>query len=154
MLKTSFYWTQTFPAGTVVEVEHRYTPAVGGSVDTIIGSQMWDENTEGWAADLRKKYCVEPSFVAAVKKARPKGEGSMSGYQERRIGYVLKTGANWAKPIGDFRLVVDKGAAENLVSFCATGVKKIAPTRFEVVKKNYTPTSDLDILILVPFQVE
>jgi hypothetical protein len=155
VLKTTFYWTQTFPAGKVVEVEHRYIPAVGGSVDTIVGSSMWNEDYEGWATQLRKKYCVEQSFVAAVNKKRATApEGSMSGYTEKRIGYVLKTGANWAKPIGDFRLVIDKGAAENLVSFCATGVKKIAPTRFEVVKKNYTPTSDLEILILEPMRME
>ena len=155
VLKTTFYWTQTFPAGKVVEVEHRYIPAVGGSVDTIVGSSMWNEDYEGWATQHRKKYCIEPSFVAAVNRKRATApEGSMSGYTEKRIGYVLKTGANWAKPIGDFRLVVDKGAASNLVSFCATGVKKTGPTRFEVVKKNYTPTNDLDILILEPMQME
>jgi hypothetical protein len=155
VLKTTFYWTQTFPAGKLVEVEHRYIPAVGGSVDTIVGSSMWDEDTEGWATAMRKKYCVDQSFVAAVRKKRPSApEGSMSGYTEKRIAYVLKTGANWAKPIGDFRLVIDKGAADNLVSFCATGVKKIGPTRFEVSKKDYIPTSDLDILILEPMRAE
>ena len=155
VLKTTFYWTQVFPAGKVVEVEHRYIPAVGGSVDTIVGMSAPD-NPEFQASinDVRKKYCVDAGFLAALNRARPKGEGSMSGYTEKRIGYVLKTGANWAKPIGDFRLVIDKGAADNLVSFCATGVKKIAPTRFEVVKKNYTPTSDLEILILEPIRVE
>eukprot|EP01030_Chromulinospumella_sphaerica_P022567 gene22567-22552_t len=153
-LKTTFYWTQTFPAGKVVEVEHRYIPAVGGSVDTIVGSSMWNEDYEGWATQARKKYCIEPSFVAAVTRKRATApEGSMSGYTEKRIAYVLKTGANWAKPIGDFRLVIDKGAADNLVSFCATGVTKITPTRFEVVKKNYTPTADLDILILEPLRM-
>lgn len=155
VLKTTFYWTQTFPPGQVVEVEHRYTPAVGGSVDTIVGSSMWDEDTEGWATAMRKKYCVDQAFVAAVRRKRGSAsEGSMSGYTEKRIAYVLKTGANWAKPIGDFRLVVDKGAADNLVSFCATGVKKIGPTRFEVVKKDYVPTADLDILVLEPIRPE
>ncbi len=153
VLKTTFYWTQTFPAGQVVNVEHRYIPAVGGSVDTIVGLSAPD-NPEFQASinAERKKYCVDASFAAAVKKARPKGEGSMSGFTEKRVGYVLKTGANWAKPIGDFRLVIDKGAADNLVSFCATGVKKIGPTRFEVLKKNYRPSSDLDILILEPMR--
>ncbi len=155
VLKTTFYWTQTFPAGKIVEVEHRYIPAVGGSVDTIVGSSMWTEDYEGWATRHRKKYCIEPSFVAAVNRKRAKApEGSMSGYSEKRIAYVLKTGANWAKPIGDFRLVVDKGASDNLVSFCATGVNKIGPTRFEVIKKNYTPTGDLEVLILEPMRLD
>jgi hypothetical protein len=156
VLKTTFYWTQTFPAGRELAIDHRYTPAVGGSVDTIVGSEMWRDNTGGHAAEARAKYCVDKGFEAAVAKGRAKasGDDGFSAYQERRIAYVLKTGGNWAKPIGAFRLVVDKGAADNLVSFCATGVKKIGPTRFEVVKTNYRPAADLDILILVPQQRE
>lgn len=150
VLKTTFYWSQTFPAGQEVLIDHRYQPSVGGSVDTIIGTDMWSQNTEGWAADMKRRHCIEPSFVAGVVKRR--GGDGYSGFQEKRVSYVLKTGANWAKPIGDFRMVIDKGAAENLVSFCATGVKKIGPTRFEVRKSNYTPTDDLHILILVPHQ--
>ncbi|WP_374309221.1 DUF4424 family protein [Methylocella sp.] len=51
-------------------------------------------------------------------------------------------------PIGDFRLAVDKGKADSLVSFCAEGVRKISPTQFEVRRKDYTPDAGLDILIL------
>ena len=65
-----------------------------------------------------------------------------------RIEYILRTGANWAGPIGDFRLVVDKGEADSLVSFCGEGVKRISPTRFEMRKTDFTPERDLSILIL------
>jgi len=61
---------------------------------------------------------------------------------------VLTTGANWAGPIGDFRLTVDKGEPDSLVSFCADGVKKIGPTTFEVRHANFTPIRDLNVLIL------
>ena len=44
--------------------------------------------------------------------------------------------------------MVDKGSTENLVSFCMNGVTKIGPTRFEVVKTDFEPTRDLDILIV------
>ena len=71
-------------------------------------------------------------------------------FRESRIAYILSTGANWRAPIGDFRLVVDKGRADNLISFCATDVHKIGSTRFEVHKTNYRPEQDLNILILTP----
>ena len=61
---------------------------------------------------------------------------------------VGSCGANWNGPIGTFRLVVDKGSTENLVSFCMNGVTKIGPTRFEVVKTDFEPTRDLDIVIV------
>jgi hypothetical protein len=40
---------------------------------------------------------------------------------------VLVTEANWKAPIGDFHMVIDKGAPANLVSFCGTGVRKTGP---------------------------
>lgn len=146
ILKTTFHWEQTFPAGTEVVVEHRYRPAIGGSVDTMVGSPDWER--DDYARTMRQRYCVDESFVDAVKKGK-RGVASM-GYTERRIAYVLKTGGNWAKPIGDFRMVIDKGDTRNLVSFCASGVKKISPTRFEVRKTDWRPEQDLYILLLRP----
>ena len=146
ILKTTFHWQQTFPAGTEVVVEHRYRPAVGGSVGTMVGSPGYMADAEG--TEQRARYCIDAGFLAAVDRAK-KGR-DYPPFTETRIAYVLKTGGNWAKPIGDFRLVVDKGAAANLVSFCATGVRKIGPTRFEVRKTNWRPEKDLWILILKP----
>lgn len=146
ILKTTFHWEQTFAPGAQVVVEHRYRPAVGGSVGTMVGSPGYMADADGAAE--RARYCIDSSFLAAVDRAK-KGR-DYPPFTETRIAYVLKTGGNWAKPIGDFRMVIDKGAAANLVSFCASGVKKIAPTRFEVRKTNWRPEKDLWILILKP----
>ena len=89
------------------------------------------------------------AFASARKAQKPDAGGAfVAPLFERRIAYVLTTGANWSGPIGDFRLTVDKGEPDSLVSFCADGVKKIAPTVFEVRHANFTPTRDLDVLIL------
>ena len=87
--------------------------------------------------------CLDRDFMAAV--ARGKGP-----FTEHTISYVLRTGANWSGPIGDFTLTVDKGAAENLVSFCGSNVRKIGPTTFQVKLKDFTPDGDFDVLILKP----
>jgi hypothetical protein len=44
--------------------------------------------------------------------------------------------------------VVDKGAPDNLVSFCGEDVKKIGDTQFEMRKTDYTPDGNLAVLIL------
>ncbi len=36
------------------------------------------------------------------------------------------------------------------MSFCAEGVKKIGPTRFEVRNRDFTPAADFYVLILEP----
>lgn len=45
-------------------------------------------------------------------------------------------------------IAIDKGARDSLVSFCAEGVKGVGATTFEVRHSDFTPTRDLDILIL------
>lgn len=147
-LKTSYYWNQTFPAGRALAVEHRYRPSVGETTGTSL--QMRPVPPED-AASYRERYCVDPAFMSGLEAAggkRNKDGGPSNNLFEKRIAYVLTTGANWAGPIGDFHLTIDKGAGENLVSFCADGVRKVSPTQFEVRHANFTPTRDLDILIL------
>jgi hypothetical protein len=141
-VKETWYWQQVFPAGRDLAVEHRYRPGTGGSVDASLGFPEFRASSEGRA--MIREYCVDPAFLAGLDRLR---RGS-SATPEQRIGYILTTGGNWRSPIGDFRLVVDKGAPSNLVSFCAQGVRKISPTRFEVRRKSWRPDRDLRILIV------
>jgi hypothetical protein len=141
-VKETWFWEQAFPAGRDLVVEHRYVPGTGGSVDAALGFPEFRTTREGKA--MIRDYCVEPAFLAGLDRLRRRSAST----PEQRIGYILTTGGNWRSPIGDFRLVVDKGAPGNLVSFCAEGVRKISPTRFEVRKKSWRPDRDLRILIV------
>jgi hypothetical protein len=147
-LRSTYWWRMTFPAGKDVHVSHRYRPSVGGTAGL---SFFYDGKFQGETyADYKRRYCMDDAFERAVVKAAKTSPDGSPPFTESRIAYVLKTGGNWAKPIGDFRMVIDKGAPENLVSFCANGVKKIGPTRFGVRKTNWRPDRDLSILILKP----
>ena len=84
-----------------------------------------------------------------AKALRVEGQDYAMG-MDYRIAYVLRTANSWAGPIGQFRLTLDKGAAENLISLCAEGVEKTGPTTFVVEKTDYTPDRDLEILIIAP----
>ncbi len=134
----NFTRTQIFPAHRTVVVEHNYSPESGGSVG---GGFTRDP------ASYRTKYCADKSFYRDFN-ARQAKRDDPSRYAETWLSYILHSGANWKGPIKDFRLVVDKGDPTNLVSFCMNGVKKISPTRFEVRKRNFEPTKDLEILIV------
>lgn len=144
-VKETWHWEQIFPAGRDLVVEHRYTPGTGGSVGTALAIPGFRASPEG--RRMIADYCIDAAFLAGVDRlARRAG----STVPEQRIGYVLTTGANWRSPIGRFRLVVDKGAAQNLVSFCGEGVRKISPTQFETVRTNWRPDQDLKVLIVTP----
>lgn len=140
----TWHWEQVFPAGRDLVVEHRYVPGVGGSVDAALGFPEFRASPEGKA--MIRAYCVDPAFLAGLDRLRRRSAAT----PEQRIGYILTTGGNWRSPIGRFRLVVDKGAPENLVSFCGEGVRKISPTQFETVRTNWRPDRDLKVLIVTP----
>jgi len=147
-LKSTYFWRQTFPAGREIVIEHRYRPSVGETTGTQLGSPDLERNE---LARYETTYCVDQDFLSAARQAtgKPDQTGLLSSpFFERRIAYILTTGANWAGPINDFHLVVDKGAADSLVSFCADGVKKISATQFEVRHANFTPSRELHVLIL------
>lgn len=142
-LETTFYWEQTFPPGRDVVVEHSYRPVVG---HFFFGDYVLND-----AAD-RATYCIDSAFdkSARAKLAAIAGNGNpyLAG---KRISYILTTANNWSAPIGNFRLVVDKGSPDALVSFCGEGVKKIGPTQFEMTATDFVPEKELQILIAAPY---
>jgi hypothetical protein len=146
-LRTTFYWEQRFPAKAETVIEHRYKPSVGASVQTSLGAPYAVK--EAWYDDYKRKYCLDKDFFAAIERLRKATKSEFGPpYSEERIDYILRTGANWSGPIGQFRLVVDKGDADSLVSFCGDGLKKISNTQFEMKKTDFKPDGDLAVLIL------
>jgi hypothetical protein len=146
-LKTTYLWEQTFPAGQEVAVEHTYKPSVGRSAQTALADPAAFQ--QPWLKEYMRKYCLDRDFMAAVEHARQAARTERDApFSEERISYLLSAGANRAKPIGEFRLVVDTGDPANLVSFCMDGARKIGSTRYEVRKTGFLPQDDLHILIL------
>ncbi len=61
---------------------------------------------------------------------------------------MLTTGRNWKGPIGTFRLTIDKGRPDNLVSLCTEGVRKTGPTTFVVEREDFEPEDDLKLMFI------
>ena len=148
VLKSTYWWRMTFPAGQSIMVEHRYAPSVGATVgvnffqDGRFGGPTYD--------DYRQRYCIDKDFENAILKGMAARGDEYPPYFESRISYVLKTASNWAGAIGSFTLTVDKGSPKNLVSFCGSDVRKVGPTHFKMTAKDFYPERDLDVLILKP----
>jgi hypothetical protein len=150
-LRTQIERKQVFAGGKSVAVSHRYKPIVGSAVE---GSYNFTKEYEAEISDegkasqkeLRDLHCIDDDWVKAYRK-KVVAKGGRLG-TPTWIGYILKSGATWKGPISDFHLVVDKGKADNMVSFCADGVKKISATQFEVRKKDFEPDKDLNVLVM------
>lgn len=148
-LRSKFWRKQVFPAGKDVIVEQEYVPGVGAISSLVFGSPDNDAEQRKAYADT---YCTDAAFTRAAQtlyKRALTDEGRTFRAFEQSLSYVITSGGNWAGPIGDFRLVVDKGDPKTLVSFCGEGVRKLDPTTFEMRLKNYVPTKDIHVLLLV-----
>jgi hypothetical protein len=147
-VKETWHWDQTFPVGRDLVVEHRYRPGLGGSAGTgLYGPNLRESEYE---RELIARYCVDDALLAAIGRRAQANQDGWVNLGESWLSYILTTGANWRSPIGEFRLVVDKGDPSHLVSFCAEGVRRISPTQFEVRHRNWRPTRDLHVLFLHP----
>ncbi|WP_228284681.1 MULTISPECIES: DUF4424 family protein [unclassified Psychrobacter] len=123
-----YSWQQTFKANSTTTVKHTYAPLVGGSVH--LGEEEFGD------------FCVDDYTRRGFHEsgARP--------YEA--LSYILTTGANWAKPIKDFTLTVERDNNE-LVSFCWQGkgkVKKIAPNTFQIKESDFVPTHDFNVIFI------
>jgi hypothetical protein len=151
-LRSTYWWRTVFPAGKKVSVQHRYTPAVGGTVaiSFLDGNEPKGERFDEYS----RKYCLDEGFIKVAQQHAREAEAGGPNYTESWISYVLSTGANWAGPIRRFQLTIDKGKPGNLISFCGSNVQKIGPTTFRMTAEDFNPEKDFDILILNPPEAE
>ncbi len=150
-LRTTYYWNQVFPAKKEMVVEHQYQPSVGASVGTMVGESAPDRAAMD---DYRKRYCMDAEFITAAQrqsKTLKQRKPAATTLSEKRIEYILTTGAHWAGPIKDFRLVIDKDKPGNLISACGK-FKKISATQFELRQADYFPERNLEVLTLEPLE--
>lgn len=143
-----YHWTQTFPAHAELRVSHSYRNLPPG------GLFGWTDPPapDSYEAELQKRYCIDAGTSRGIAKRLHHvmdGESYIMG-QHWAISYVLRTANSWAGPIGKFRLTLDKGREDRLISLCADGVKKTGPTTFVIEKTGYTPDRDLEILLVEP----
>ncbi len=141
-----YHWTQTFPAGRDTRISHSYANRAPG------GIFAWEHPAPDYHQYEVDRYCIDDGTSKALftKLQNPEFEDGTAMGIAYNIDYVLRTANSWAGPIGKFKLTIDKGAPENVISLCADGVKKTGPTTFVIEKTNYTPDRDLQILLALP----
>ncbi len=148
-VKSTFHWQQTFPPQKPVAVEHEYKPVVGGA---FVPASTYFEDAKKFRRDeFFNGYCVDATTFSGIEQRlrwlkQHRGEGAVlfSWF----VDYVLTTGKNWKGPIAKFRLTVDKGKRENLISFCMDGVRKTGATTFAVERRDFEPEQDLKLMII------
>jgi hypothetical protein len=138
-VRTTFHWRQVFPARKGTFIEHRYKPVLGSS-------RIFNAIEDRDSRDRLAPWCPDKGFARAAK-ALPADENAMLLTNE--LEYILKTGANWAGPIGKFRLEINKAGAD-LLSLCPLPGLKLERRgqSFVAEAAQYTPTADIKLLFV------
>jgi Domain of unknown function (DUF4424) len=144
--------TQTFPAGRTVAVEHSYRPITGSSVSGALERNYRVRllRLGGEGHFLFARFCIGNAWLNRFDRGgdRRRAASGAYRYDERYVGYVLRTGANWRGPIGRFRLVVQQAQPHDLIATCTKGLRRVSPTRWELVRRDFKPSEDLSILFI------
>jgi hypothetical protein len=138
----------TFEPNQAIQLDVRYRTSVGTSPDTFLRRPLRGE--AGLASQVqryRTNYCIDDAFYTGLDKISVAAESNNSKLRERRIFYRLTAGLP-AHPIKEFRLVVDKGRPDWIVSFCGDNLKRTSPTTFEMHATEFMPNQDLRILMV------
>ncbi|HEY1836077.1 MAG TPA: DUF4424 family protein [Rhizomicrobium sp.] len=150
LIRTKFFWTQKFPAGKTVVLEHSYQPITGGTfyVDSDIKGGSSDPYDRHW----NRNYCIDSAALKTIAaRIAPKdAKGDDGGTLEAKTtDYILMSGNNWKGPIGHFHLTLDKLKPANILSLCWDGpLKKSGATTFSFDAADYAPTRDIHMLVL------
>lgn len=136
----TFYWFQTFPAGKIFRVEHRYKPVPGLS---FVTSGALEEEY------LQREFCIDKAQSKAIlSKLKTEQEEMMNGINLR---YVVVTAGNWLGPIGKFSMTIDKGDPGAIIATCWKGLKPASPQSLAFEEENFQPEDDVNILLIKPF---
>jgi len=150
-VRTKLWWTQRFPAGRTVTIEHRYQPVSGSFFFESLS--LTDPEI---AAPLERDFCIDSATKSTIRKRlaeRAKlavaGGGGPGMLIARQTEYILTTAKNWNGPIGTFHLTLDKLKPDNVLSLCWSGrLKKSGDTLFEYTAKDFVPPRDIKLLVL------
>lgn len=158
-LRTRYFWTQIFPPGRDVRVRHVYRTFLGSALiddvtkidgREVVGRHVGEVDRKAAGGD---RYCLDGAARRTLAAARAKQPSPAMPYGAAEIEYILTTARNWRGPIGRFHLTLDKGAPENILSLCWSGLTKTGPTTFESTIAGFVPDRDIRLLVFVRAKV-
>lgn len=150
-----FEWTQTFPAGKVIHIHHRYTPLIGESVLSPRSlqelNQLLPKNEKLlWSRNISTIEKLNPKLIITRKE-----QNNQFAYcvMPQWVRYHLSTGANWRGGIGTFKLIVnnDNDTPFAINQFYQARDKAITMVNSHSMSftiKNFIPTKNLLALFL------
>lgn len=143
-----FHWTQRFPPGREVRIEHSYNPILGEQILGMgdlehQGRQIADFINHPEPDESRDPGCADTAFERQASKA--KASEHQYGLLATWLRYILTSANTWQGPIGDFEMIIHRPKGR-LVTFCWGGpVEKRDADTFVARAKNFRPSREVTV---------
>jgi len=147
IVRTKFYWSQTFPAHKTVTIEHAYHPVTGQTFFTEFDLKPTADSGRNWQRDT----CMDGPTVTTIRKMLDAQKGAQNGQLLNiySTDFILKTANYWKAGIGTLHVTFDKLKPDNVLSLCWAGsLKKTGATTFESTLSDVYPASDIHMVVL------
>jgi hypothetical protein len=131
VVKTQFYWKQTFPKKSRTKIHHEYIPMTGSAY----GPNFPNKKEELERIDEEGFCGTQSDFLASNV---PKD--SCKSHQD--IEYILTTAKTWKGNIKKFTLELKD---MRFVFTCFEKIKRVDATNWKFTAQNYSPKDDLKI---------
>ncbi len=149
-MRTAYHWTQVFPAGRLVVVEHRYRPVLGLSFFSGYDLEVMDggleEGQEAWS--IGKAYCMSAAQEETAREMLAAAPGEYAALSAATLQYILTTANNWAGAIGQFRMEILPGMPGDIVATCMDGLQDAGDSRLVFAARDFFPEKEVDVLFL------
>ncbi|WP_346913388.1 DUF4424 domain-containing protein [uncultured Roseibium sp.] len=146
LMRTAYYWTQTFPAGQAVVIEHSYKPVAGRSLSPPLARKGQHDD---YSLRAKQDYCISDDQEKAIASHRLDAAGKARfTYFSATVEYILKTGGNWSGPIRNFHLVVEAAKPDDFALLCLDGAQRVSRSRLEFSEENFWPRDNLNVLFI------
>lgn len=156
-----FEWTQTFPAGKVINIHHHYTPVIG---ESVLSPRTIDELNQTFTATNPPQFPVwnrnpqtlsqtNPNLVSTKNALGTDATKKSYCVMPKWVEYHLTTGANWNHGIGVFNLIItDDGnqpfAVNQFYNDQNGAVISMQGNTLSFTIKNFIPEKNLFVLFL------
>ena len=148
-VETTFFWTQVFPAHSVIRIKHTYKP---NPSHTKNPGEDKDFINRSIAIDPRKAYVSE---ILCFDDELKQWEKQLTSQMNTAIiDYILTTANHWKKPIKEFHLIVEAESrtdrSDERVSTCfeRNKLKKINNHRYEMTIKDFEPKEEISVFFV------
>jgi hypothetical protein len=149
-INVTYFWTQYFPAKSIVHIEHSYKPFIADGADGGYSGQgeniykvLNEKERRDISAFCPTKQQLQKLDMLLAKKENINPYGQVPGTV---VEYILTTANSWKDGIRDFKLKVHTRSKDEIVALCFPAkIHRVSENLYEAQVKKFKPTNELSI---------